>query len=212
MPSMAFVNQKPGTGKTTSAAWLAHALTILGHPVLLVDADPAASALAWSDAVGGFPFRIIGMPSRDLHRRVPEVLKPGEIAVIDSPQMEDHKGIARSVLRYADELIIPVAPHGIEIDRMSPVQREIEDIQEVRERPARVSVLLNRINRASTTHKETREDLVDAGLHVLMQDGVPFVNRYSQSFGMAIAAKGTEFETLGVELLARAGLEPLVTA
>ncbi|MEV7014103.1 ParA family protein [Streptosporangium sp. NPDC051022] len=203
--SIALINLKPGTGKTTSAVWLAHAFHELGKPVLLVDADPAASALEWSDLAGGFPFRIIGMPTKEVHRRVPEVARPDEVVIIDAPQMEDHKGIARSVLRLADELVIPVAPHGIEINRMSPVLDEIEDIQPIRERPARVSVLLNRINRSSTTHVETREDLTEDGWHVLTMM-LPFVNLYSQSFGLPVAARATEAEALAEELAKRGGL------
>lgn len=199
---LAFVNLKPGTGKTTSAVWLAHAFHERGLPVLLVDADPAASALEWSDLADGFPFRIVGMPSKEIHRRVPELARPGDVVVIDAPQMEDHKGIARSVLRLADELIIPVAPHGIEINRMAPVADEIEDIQPLRDRPARVSVLINRINRSSTTHIETREDLTEDGWHVLTMM-IPFVNRYSQSFGLPVVARATEFEALAEELQKR---------
>jgi hypothetical protein len=66
-----------------------------------------------------------------------------------------------------------------------------------------VSVLLNRINRSSTTHMETREDLTDDGWHVLSMM-IPFVNRYSQSFGMPVTARATEFEALAEELLKRA--------
>lgn len=200
---VALVNLKPGTAKTTSAVWLAHAFREAGRPVLLVDADPAASALEWSDLAGGFPFRIIGMPTREIHHRVPEIAKPDEVVVIDSPQMEDHKGIARSILRLADELVIPVAPHGIELNRMAPVMDEIADADTLRRRPARVSVLLNRINRSSTVQVETREDLTEDGIHVL-DVMIPFINRYSQSFGMPVTAAGTEFETLADELLARA--------
>lgn len=201
--TIALINLKPGTGKTTSAVWLAHAFHERGMPVLLVDADPAASALEWSDLADGFPFRIIGMPSKELHRRVPEVAKPDEIVIIDVPQMEDHKGIARSALRLADELVIPVAPHGIEINRMAPVAEEIEDAQPIRTRPARVSVLLNRVNRSSTAHVETREDLTEDGWTVLDMT-IPFVNRYSQSFALPVKARATEFEALAEQLLKRA--------
>jgi KaiC/GvpD/RAD55 family RecA-like ATPase len=47
--SIALVNLKPGTGKTTLAVWLAHVFAEAGHTVLLVDADPSGSALEWSD-------------------------------------------------------------------------------------------------------------------------------------------------------------------
>ena len=47
--SLALANLKPGTGKTTSAVWLAHVFAQAGNSVLLVDADPSGSALEWSD-------------------------------------------------------------------------------------------------------------------------------------------------------------------
>jgi len=47
--SVALLNLKPGTGKTTSAVWLAHIFAQAGRTVLLVDADPSGSALEWSD-------------------------------------------------------------------------------------------------------------------------------------------------------------------
>ena len=43
--TVALANLKPGTGKTTSAVWLAHIFAQAGNNVLLVDADPSGSAL-----------------------------------------------------------------------------------------------------------------------------------------------------------------------
>lgn len=204
-PTIALLNLKPGTAKTTSAVWLAHALHELGRGVLLVDADPAASALEWSDLAGGFPFRIIGMPTKEVHRRVPEVARPDEVVIIDVPQMEDHAGVARSVMRLADELVIPVAPHGIEINRMAPVLDEVEQMNAARDRPVRVSVLLNRVNPSSTVQDETREDLGEDGYHVLAKE-IPFVLRYSQSFAMPVKVGETHYRYVAQELLTRAGV------
>ena len=53
--SLALANLKPGTGKTTSAVWLAHVFAQAGNSVLLVDADPSGSALEWSDLAAMFP-------------------------------------------------------------------------------------------------------------------------------------------------------------
>ena len=47
--SVALLNLKPGTGKTTSAVWLAHIFVEAGQRVLLVDAAPFGSALEWPD-------------------------------------------------------------------------------------------------------------------------------------------------------------------
>ena len=93
---LALANLKPGTGKTTSAVWLAHVFAEAGKRVLLVDADPSGSALEWSDLAAmypglpphaAFPFRIVALPSRELHRRVPEIAQPDDVVIIDAPQL-----------------------------------------------------------------------------------------------------------------------------
>src|SRR6476619_5544600 len=102
--SLALANLKPGTGKTTSAVWLAHVFVRAGNRVLLVDADPSGSALEWSDLAAmdprlpprlAFPFRIVALPSRSLHQRVAEIAHPEDVVIIDAPQLEAHAGIAR---------------------------------------------------------------------------------------------------------------------
>jgi chromosome partitioning protein len=156
--------------------WLAHVFAKAGHTVLLVDADPSGSALEWSDlALMGsasppqrvFPFQIVALPSRVLHRRVPQTADPDAVVIIDTPQLEDHVGIAHSALRYADDILIPCAPTPIETNRTTPVREEIAEVEAVRDRPARSAVLLNRcVARAhSTVH--AREAFQDLGYDVL---------------------------------------------
>ena len=199
--SLALANLKPGTGKTTSAVWLAHVFAQAGNRVLLVDADPSGSALEWSDlaamdprlasAQAAFPFRIVALPSRELHRRLPEIAQDDDVVIIDTPQIEDHAGIARSALRYADEILVPCAPSPIEINRTSPVRDEIAEVQAFRDTPLRSAVLLNRcIARAHST-TDAREALEGLGYDVL-GTGVPRREVYAQSFGMPIRQTGTE--------------------
>src|SRR6516164_6189593 len=173
--SVAFVNLKPGSGKTTSAVWLAHVLAEAGHAVLLVDADPAGSALDWSDLAAGasglsprreFPFQIVALPSRNLHRRVPEFSPANGVVVIDAPQLEDHAGIAQSAMRYADEILIPCAPTPVEINRTTPVRDEIAEVQPVRDRPARSAILLNRCITRAHSVSDARQALQDLGYDV----------------------------------------------
>ena len=199
--SLALANLKPGTGKTTSAVWLAHVFAQAGNRVLLVDADPSGSALEWSDLAAmyprlpppraAFPFRIVALPSRELHRRVPEIAGADDVVIIDAPQLEDHAGIARSALRYADEVLIPCAPSPIEINRTSPVRDEITEVCAGRDRPARSAVLLNRcITRAHST-ADAREVLEGLGYDVL-GTAVPRLEVYAQSFGMPIRSTGRD--------------------
>jgi chromosome partitioning protein len=199
--SLALANLKPGTGKTTSAVWLAHVFAQAGNSVLLVDADPSGSALEWSDLAAmypglvateaAFPFRIVALPSRELHRRLPEIARGDDVVIIDTPQIEDHAGIARSALRYVDEILIPCAPSPIEINRTTPVREEIAEIQAVREVPVRSAVLLNRcIARAHST-TDAREALQGLGYDVL-ETVVPRREVYAQSFGVPIRRAGTD--------------------
>jgi chromosome partitioning protein len=198
--SVALLNLKPGTGKTTSAVWLAHVFVQAGKHVLLVDADPSGSALEWSDLAAmdpglppkaAFPFRIVALPSRGLHQRVPEIARADDVVIIDAPQLEDHAGIARSVMRYVDEILIPCAPTPIEINRTTPVREEIIEVEAVRDTPARWAVLLNRcITRAHST-ANAREALAGLGYDVL-RTAVPRLEIYAQSFGMPIPETGRD--------------------
>ncbi|HEY5985263.1 MAG TPA: AAA family ATPase [Streptosporangiaceae bacterium] len=198
--SVALANLKPGTGKTTSAVWLAHVFAETGHTVLLVDADPSGSALEWSDLAAmrpwlppqeAFPFRIVALPSRGLHHRVPEIAHADDVVIIDAPQMEDHAGIARSALRYVDDIVIPCAPSPIEINRTTPVRDEIAEVQDIRDRPVRFAVLLNRCVARAHSTAHAREALEGLGYDVL-RTAVPRLEIYAQSFGMPIPAIGRD--------------------
>lgn len=182
--TVAVLNRKAGTGKTTSAVFLALAFAERG-PTLLADADPAASALEWSDLAaedGGFPFRVVALPSKQVHRLLPDIAKPGETVVIDTPQTEDHAAIAGSVMRYADELMITCAPTGIEINRTTPIMEQVEAADAVRRAPARVSVLLNRAIFGTHSLANTRSVLTDLGFTVL-KTTIYRGEVYAQSFG-----------------------------
>jgi chromosome partitioning protein len=196
--SVALANLKPGTGKTTSAVWLAHIFAQAGNRVLLVDADPSGSALEWSDLAAmypgmppaqAFPFRIVALPSREMHRRIPEIAHDDDVVIIDAPQLEDHAAIALSALRFADEILIPCAPSPIEINRTSPVREEISEVEPLRDTPPRTAVLLNRcIARANSTG-DARESLQGLGYDVL-GTAVPRLEAFAQSFGMPIPDHG----------------------
>jgi chromosome partitioning protein len=196
--SVALANLKPGTGKTTSAVWLAHIFARAGNRVLLVDADPSGSALEWSDLAAmypgmppqlAFPFRIVALPSREMHRRIPEIAHDDDVVIIDAPQLEDHAAIALSALRFADEILIPCAPSPIEINRTSPVREEISEVEPLRDTPPRTAVLLNRCVARANSTADAREALEGLGYDVL-ETAVPRLEVYAQSFGMPVPGHG----------------------
>ena len=210
--SVALANLKPGTGKTTSAVWLAHVFARAGNSVLLVDADPSGSALEWSDLAAidpritpqeAFPFRIVALPSRELHRRLPDIARDDDVVIIDTPQIEDHAGIARSALRYADEIVIPCAPTPIEINRTTPVRDEIAEVREMRVTPVRSAILLNRSLARAHSTADARQALEGLGYEVLAT-AVPRLEVYAQSFGLPIRQAGLDvWRQVARDLIAR---------
>ena len=121
--SLALANLKPGTGKTTSAIWLAHVFAQAGNRVLLVDADPSGSALEWSDLAAldprvapqqAFPYRIVALPSRELHRRLPDIARDDDVVIIDTAGRLHTQDDLMAELEKVRRVIakqIPEAPH-----------------------------------------------------------------------------------------------------
>lgn len=204
--SIAFVNTKPGTSKTTSSVLLAYALHTQGHRVLLADVDPAGSALAWSDAVGGFPFDVVGLPRTNPGGRLADYATGETIAIVDTPQAEDHGREVRSVMRVAGDIVIPVAPSTIEMERTSAMTEVLEEANETRSAPAPVAVLLTRVVANANSGAQAREALTAAG-HEVLEAQIPRRDFYALAYGsVPDAAMLVPFEILAKELLDRAGI------
>src|SRR3954463_4477256 len=187
---LAVVNRKGGTSKTTTAVFLAHALHEQGRTVLLVDADPQASALNWSEtaaAVGGagVPFPGSVLPTRELHKQLPDVIgNRFEVVVIDPPPLEERVGIVASALRLATLAVVPVAPTPIEYQRLSQVREVVEDTAAFRHdgNPVPVAVLFTRvIPRATSTHIY-REQAAQDGFFCF-ETAIGRLERFAQAFG-----------------------------
>jgi chromosome partitioning protein len=133
----------------------------------------------------------VALPSRDLHRRLPEIAQADDVVIIDTPQLEDHAAIALSALRYADEIVIPCAPSPIEINRTTPVREEITEVAEARDRPARSAVLLNRYVARAHSTADAREALASLDYDVL-GTAVPRLEVYAQSFGRPVPGTGRQ--------------------
>ena len=208
--SIAICSPKPGTGKTTSAVFLSESLRAAGRDVLLVDADKGDSALRWYDLAGGLSFPVVAMQVTDLWRKLPAVVNGRDAVVIDVPQIEDHRRIARGALRYADLWLIPVAPSGIEVDRLmtSDARDFLDEVQGERadagQPPATVVVIFTRTNRpvptATGPDADVRQVLTDLGWSVAEAQIPHGDERYRQPFGCPIEPD-EHYERLLSELL-----------
>ncbi len=85
---IAVVNLKGGTAKSTSAMFLAAALSRRGR-TLVVDCDPQGSALTWAEAAeedgGEMGFNVVSIPTRDVKKRVDRLAGDYEYVVLDTP-------------------------------------------------------------------------------------------------------------------------------
>jgi chromosome partitioning protein len=110
--TVAVLNEKGGSGKTTIATNLASAWQRDGYRVLLVDVDPQATALDWS-AFGDTDVTVVTIGRGNLDRDLRRVADSFDLAVIDgAPRMT--KLTAASV-RVSDFVLIPVRPSAPDI-------------------------------------------------------------------------------------------------
>jgi chromosome partitioning protein len=114
---IALLNQKGGVGKTTLATHLAGEFAFAGRGVIVIDADPQASALDWAQvrAHGALPrrFGVMGLPRETLHQEVPELAKIAHDIVIDGPPRVT--ALARSAILAAEVVLIPVQPSPYDV-------------------------------------------------------------------------------------------------
>lgn len=108
------LSQKGGVGKSTISINLAATLASRGKRVLLIDADPQGSAMAWSSAREGDPlFPVIGMAKPTLHKDLPEVARDYDHVIIDgAPRVND---LGRAAIIASDLIVIPVQPSPYDV-------------------------------------------------------------------------------------------------
>ncbi|MBO0984561.1 ParA family protein [Rathayibacter sp. SD072] len=194
--TLAFVNLKGGTGKTTSTAFVSHQLATTDRAVLMVDADPQGSLLRWSESAA-WAIPTIALPVRNLDSRLGGIVPPGiEIVVVDTPPTDDQRGITAAAI--ADVLVVPMAPTLLDFERLKDVSALIELERGDRPADAKTVVLLNRTVTNARSTRMYREIITELG-HQVLESEVARREVIAQSFGSRVAF-GSVFEAVSREV------------
>jgi len=109
MPTVAFIHQKGGTGKSTLSISLAWVLAQAGHSVMLLDTDYQGTASEWGNRFGyktGVETRSLVQPI--VHREIARFSPSFEWIVIDGPP--SLSPMTESILRACDQMVVPTRP------------------------------------------------------------------------------------------------------
>lgn len=176
---LAVVNTKGGTGKTTTAMHLAAGLfeqKPYGR-TLLIDADPQQSATRWSQAEP-LMFPVVGRASNDIHRTLPQLGHGFDHVIVDTPPGD--LGIIRSAVMAVDTVIVPVAPTGLDLNRIAPTWELLAEIEPIH--PVGVGVLLTKVRRGTVAAREIRGVLEEIGYPILDTE-IPLAEQFAAAFG-----------------------------
>jgi chromosome partitioning protein len=171
MSIVAFCGQKGGTGKTTAAISVAAELLERGHRVLLVDADPQASARTWADvateAGRSVPVVVAMGPKMHTPGQLDDLAVSYDVAVIDCPP--SNGDVQRSALMVCDLAVIPCGPSAFDAWALAESVELATKAQAVRP-GLQVTALITRKVVGTTIGAGARDVMSKSGVRVLRSE------------------------------------------
>ena len=143
MPTIAFLSQKGGSGKTTLATCVARQLQLDGKDVILVDTDPQGSARDWRAATDKETVLVVGLDRPTLDKDIKTLSESGKKWVIidGSPRNE---AMTVSVIKAADLVLIPVHPSPYDVWASEEIVAIIKTRQEITDGKPKAAFIISR--------------------------------------------------------------------
>lgn len=208
---IAFVNQKGGTGKSTSAIHLVYWLMQRGS-VILVDADAQNSSSVWAETLQ-MPFQIISDPE-EIFDALPILAKEYDNVVVDGPGGMSE--VSKAILSRCDIALVPCQPSGLDLRSSNKTLRFINQAQELRQGVPKAFLYLNRATKGTILLRESRQVLAESSIPTLQAviyqrqclADAPGQNKTAfQMSGAMATSSASEFDSLFTEAFSTAGIE-----
>jgi chromosome partitioning protein len=202
---IACANQKGGSGKTTLAMQLAGTLGLQGVRVLVVDADPQASAQRWNSAAPDekpFPATVIGLADagEKVHREVGKHVGVYDYIVIDCPPAVE-SAATQSALMVADLVLIPIIPSPTDLWAAAGIRKLIENVKDTINESLEARLVPNMVQSNTMITRDVLDLLTSFGIELLgAQLHLRTAYRQAAALGCVVATLGSDAHAANDEI------------
>lgn len=184
---IAFVGQKGGAGKTTTALCLAAEWHARGRRVLVVDADPQGTARTWASVAseaGRSPPAVVAMGA-EMHQgeQLPRLAQGHDVTVIDCPGRISE--VQRSALMIAQLAILPCGPTPADVWALQPSIDVVNEARALRPELLAAVLITKQVGRSALAGR-ARAAIAEGGLPIL-NAALGFRVAYQEAPGAGLA-------------------------
>jgi chromosome partitioning protein len=181
MRTIAVINAKGGSGKTTVATGLASALAWEGHSVGLADLDPQCSSSDWlAEREEDYPEITPVDTQRGL--RAPAGV---DIMVVDTPAGVYGQDLSK-ILNKAQTAVMPILPSPVDMAAAWRFLEQTLALKPIQSKRTKLGLIANRVKPHTIVYRELTGFLDDYRVPVVgqLRDSMNYVRAYERGLGV----------------------------